>query len=270
VKNARGNGVFHETFTGIELRSCLVVGLLALGALGVAGTARAEDVPSSVEAHEVEGRAEAAYDQALAAYSAHDKQKALELMGESYALAPHPELLFNMARLRREVGQCDAALATYRSYLAGTTDDQSRAEATRAVQELDVECGSPKGRASYWTMPHVLGWAGVGGAVVAGVVATYFAGASQSAYDDARQLIQAEEHAPASTRKTWDKDGAAIEARGHRDAVFAGVFAGTAGALAVGGVLLLVFGRPANARERASVSLSVGPSAALLGLYGRF
>ncbi|HEX3595051.1 MAG TPA: hypothetical protein VHU80_08120 [Polyangiaceae bacterium] len=231
-------------------------------------TAPSNRAPAPV-ANDVEMRAEAAYEGALAAYSAGDKQRALELMGQSYALAPHPELLFNLARLRREVGQCEAALASYRSYLAGPNDEASRRAAARASEELDAECGRPEPRATYWTAPRVLGWAAIGGGAVAGVVATYFAVSSAATYSDEQQWINDQSVRGKPSPEYFDGHGAALQARGHRDAVLASVFAGAGAALATGGVLLLVVG-PSRAPEHPSVTVNVGPSAALFGFTERF
>ena len=56
-------------------------------------------------------RAAAAVDQALALYESGDLGGALELMRETYRLYQRPELLYNLARLERELKQCPASLA---------------------------------------------------------------------------------------------------------------------------------------------------------------
>ncbi|HEX4337037.1 MAG TPA: hypothetical protein VH062_14060 [Polyangiaceae bacterium] len=234
------------------------------GAVATSGADSATAASAERAATTAESRAETAYDQALAAYAAGEKARALELMSGAYALAPHPELLFNLARLRRELGQCAASLDAYRRYLAGPTDEPSREAATRAARDLDAECGTPPPAPSYWTTQRMLGWSLIGGGVVAGTFATYFGVASGAAHTDVERAISD----AASTGRPYQ--GHSAEQNESRDVALGAAFAATAGTLVVGGVLLLVLGSHGDTRERPSVALGAGPGSAYLGLSQRF
>ena len=217
---------------------------------------RVEDARPTTESTDAERRAEAAYDGALRAYSSGDKRRALALMSKAYSLAPHSELLFNMARLERELGDCKGALATYRRYVAAATDEPSQVEAARAVRELDARCGESPPR-SYWTLARTVGWSAVGAAAAMGAVAAYFAVESDSKSHDAEQLARGETQGP------WDGPGPSLVAAAHHDAVAAGILSGAAAAFAGAGVVLLVFGDRRRAPDDVAVTVHASPDGAI-------
>jgi hypothetical protein len=93
----------------------------------------------------VAGAAEAdpaaqAYERSLRSYAAGDVTGALESMRESYRLSGLSELLYNIARLEAEAGDCAASLADYREYLERVPEGQYREPALRATQELGARC----------------------------------------------------------------------------------------------------------------------------------
>ena len=67
-------------------------------------------------------------------FDQHNYPRALALLKESYALAPYPDLLFNIGRCQEELGHYHEALAAYERYLAvnpGDLDVRQRAENMR-------------------------------------------------------------------------------------------------------------------------------------------
>lgn len=80
------------------------------------------------------------YRQALASYSAGDLKGALEHMRESYRLSQRSELLYNIARLESELGDCAASLSDYREYVRQVPEGQYRAAADQASRELEGRC----------------------------------------------------------------------------------------------------------------------------------
>ena len=86
--------------------------LLALQLLAVA--ARAEDLRAVARDKFAAGRRE---------FDEHHYDRALVLLKESYALAPYPDLLFNIGRCHEELGQYREALDAYERYLAVNPGD---------------------------------------------------------------------------------------------------------------------------------------------------
>jgi len=81
-----------------------------------------------------------AYQQALRFYEAGNLTAALASMRESHRLSARPELLYNIARLEKELGDCAPALAHYREYVSRAPEGQYRADASRAIEELAASC----------------------------------------------------------------------------------------------------------------------------------
>lgn len=81
-----------------------------------------------------------AYREALASYGAGDLQGALDRMRESYRLSQRSELLYNIARLEAELGDCAASLSNYREYVRQVPEGQYRAAADQASRELEGRC----------------------------------------------------------------------------------------------------------------------------------
>jgi hypothetical protein len=225
------------------------VGLLVLS---VAGSARADDgVSPSPAPPSTEERASAAYDKAMDLYGKGDKESALRFMSEAYALSPHVELVYDMAKLENELGRCRDALQHYQQYVRDARDGVTVDDAARAARTLQARCGEDLPKARMDTM-RVIGWSAIGAGVVAGVSAVYFAIAGQAAAEDVQQILRADEQ----LGKSWNS-GYQREQDGQRDNVIATVCAATAGTLIAGGTLVLVFAsHPKSRREQ---SFSFGP-----------
>jgi hypothetical protein len=99
-------------------------------------------------------------------YEAGDVAGALTSMRESYRLSARPELLYNIARLEKELGDCAPALADYREYVERAPQGRYRADASSAIDELSARCppshpalkgapagGAPAGNAAISTPP---------------------------------------------------------------------------------------------------------------------
>src|SRR4051812_37664464 len=72
-----------------------------------------------------------AYDEALAAFQA------------SFALAPLPELQFNIGQTYRLKGDCPRAAAAYQTYLRLLPDAPNRARVEARIRELDCAVVTP-------------------------------------------------------------------------------------------------------------------------------
>jgi tetratricopeptide (TPR) repeat protein len=93
-------------------------------------TARAADTDAAAQA----------YHHALSLYASGDIKGALAEMRESHRLSGHSELLYNIARLEDELGECAESLADYRQYLERAPQGQYRAQASQASKELAARC----------------------------------------------------------------------------------------------------------------------------------
>jgi hypothetical protein len=94
----------------------------------------AEDAGQQSEA------AATAYREALALYGSGDLKGALAHMRQSYGLSKRAELLYNIARIESELGDCAASLADYRLYVQQVPDGRYRNDAEQATRELAQRC----------------------------------------------------------------------------------------------------------------------------------
>jgi hypothetical protein len=211
--------------------------------------------------------AEDAYEQAISLYSVGDKTGALAAMEGSYRLSERPELLYNLAKLKRELGQCQAALSDYHEYLARVPTGPYRDKAEQASRELETECPRPETKRRYWTTARVLGWSAIGAGTLAGSAALYYVLAARSAGDDAQKSLDA----AVRSKVDWATTNGPQREQDKKDAESrAEVLAVVTGTLIVGGVALLIFGPADEDRERPSVSIAIQPGTALFGYSGSF
>jgi tetratricopeptide (TPR) repeat protein len=241
---------------------------VALGekdALAVEAAAGAGSNPASPTA--IAERAEAAYDRSIALYSAGDKTGALAAMQESYRLLGHPDLLYNIARLERELGQCWVALGDYRVYIGLVPTGEYRASALEAERDLNRTCGGAPAE-PYWTTRRIIGWSAIGAGAVAGAGAVYFALSARSAHDDAQRAADAIVHA--EHPEPWTAADHARELDAQQAQTLAIVSGAAAGGLLTGGVLLLVF--PMGREEKAAPDIAIvpQPGGAFVGYSRRF
>jgi hypothetical protein len=225
-------------------------------------------------------QAQAAYERAMAAYDHGDTPAALAAMLESYRLSGRPELLYNLARLQRELHQCGAARASFLAYLQRVPDGRYRDNAEQASRELERECGSadavkekpaapaagtaaPKTDAApaqpistakqpgYWTTPRVLAWSAISTGVLGGGAALYFYFAARDARDDVAKSVNLE----TMGGPPWNHARQDVQ---HRDMRISWVLEAASGALFTGGALVLIVGANASS-EHSSASIAVAP-----------
>ncbi len=101
------------------------VGLLVM-LLGVASAARADDLRD---------RAHQEFMAAQADFGAGRYEPALDHLQRAYALAPHPELLFNIARCYEELHHRGKAVDAYDRYLAVQPNDTAARERAEALRQ---------------------------------------------------------------------------------------------------------------------------------------
>jgi hypothetical protein len=224
---------------------------------------------------------QAAYARAMAAYDHGDTQAALAAMLESYRLSGRPELLYNLARLQRELHQCAEARGSFLEYLQRVPDGRYRDNAEQASRELDGECPSadavkekPAAPAAgtaaatktdaasaqhastanppgYWTTPRVLAWSAISTGVLGGGAALYFYFAARAARDDVANSYSVE----AMGGPPWNR---ARQDDQHRDMRIVQILGAASGALFTSGALVLLVGPHVNS-EPASASIAVAP-----------
>jgi len=216
-------------------------------------------------------------------------------MRESHRLSQRPELLYNIARIEGELGDCKAALADYRQYVRDVPQGRYRSAADQASKELALQCPDavaappaaapaavvktepstpaskpaveqpkqiPLERAKsapplYWTAQRWIGWSLIAAGTAAGVGAVYFTTQAIDARDSFRVSVEAAE------RRNGDPD-LSLQDRQHRDQHWAQALYAAGGALLAGGVVVLLLA-PANAGDNgssAAVSLEPGLLAA--------
>jgi len=232
-----------------------------------------------------------AYEEALSAYSRGDVQAAFQNMQQSYLLSGRAELLFNLARLERELQHCQAARSDYEGYLRSVPNGKFRSEAEQAKQDLQRECpadsppkahpassaaqppaeppralppssavavprtreSSHRSEQSYWTTGRIVGWSATASGVLTGGVALYFLNAAISDHDAAAKLAAPYRYAPRNP--PW----ASKEEAEHRELRAAYVLGITAGALVAGGVVVLLLSPRSEASATAGATLTAYP-----------
>jgi hypothetical protein len=229
-------------------------------------------------------RAAAAFQASLDAYAKGDLKGALTAMRESYQLSGHTELLYNIARIEAELGACSEALANFNQYITQVPDGRYRAQAESASAELSERCpspaapptmesaplaatptstppavdGAPKPAASppepeSWRPPEELGWTAIALGVAGGASAVYFTARAVDARDQLRHQIERQV-----------KDGGPPANLGLRDEqrraqTTAQVLAVSGGALAVGGIVVLLMASQERPRAIARTTFSWAP-----------
>jgi hypothetical protein len=236
--------------------------------------ATANAVPSSTNASAVTSdaperdeptlTAKEAFDRAVDAYAGGDKVTALNDMEQSYALSHRAELLYNIAKIERDLHQCTSALVTYQRYLRDDPTGTQRDAANDGVRVLSAQCLRPAQPAiptppsspmspSYWTAPHLVGWSAIIAGAAAGTASLALGVASNGPAETYRRTLSPPEYERAERLR----NGARI-------------FGVAGGVLAAGGVLCLTFWHPQREQSAPSVSLAVSPDGAAFGYARRF
>jgi hypothetical protein len=232
--------------------------LTCFSALVVSEGARAEEPTKPAD------QAELAYRQALSLYDDGALEAALGQMRESYRLSQRAELLYNIARIEDELGNCRPSLAAYREYLDRVPDGRYRDLARRSTERLATQCGEPQHTAvapaattnaplrtpakpvleppasgaadspPRWTGARWIGLSAIAAGALAGVGAIYFTAAAADARDRFQQNVD-DRVAGTAQLNTGLRD------EQHRDQRWAQALAVTGGTLVAGGVLLVLF-----------------------------
>ncbi len=228
--------------------------------------------------------ASAAYQAARAAYRDGDFAAALASMSEAYRISQRKELLYNVADLERELGQCRAALRDYRGYLHDAPQSKHRAKAEEASRVLSAQCPDadpvsdalPGPRvellstvttrphaADYWTAPRVIGWSAIAAGALAGGAALGFTLAATAARND----VQASVNAEVMGGGHWDE---ARQRDQHRDQTWAQISGIGAGVFILGGAFLVLFDPGRETARDGSLSVSLQAAGAQASYERRF
>jgi hypothetical protein len=222
-------------------------------------------------------------EEGAALYAARDYRRAIEKFIQAYAVDTDPNLLFNIARCYEELGDVDAAIEKYETFLktpgADTRGRQRARESLAALREARntgaaVEAPAPTTRAEPAepeVMPApsadegksspVLPWVMLGGTALFAAVGTtfYLLGASDhSKVTDARGYDDSNVVAAMTRREADD-----LVSSGDTKKLVGGVSFGLAGALAATYVVLLVSAdeeSPAETVPEPSLGFSLSPS----------
>ena len=227
-----------------------------------------------------------AFKRSLDRYAAGDLQGALEAMRESHRLSNRTELLYNIARIEEELGDCAASLADYNRYLQLVPNGRYRLPATEASQRLEQRCppaptppveptpsiasrtleppaptpspkpnreaDPPKLAAQPWTPPSVVGWAAIALGAAAGAGAVYFTVAAVDARDRFHSRVDA--YKPGSGPLDFS-----AQDEQHRNQRWAVALAATSGALVAGGVVVLLLAPRATTPPGSTTALYLTP-----------
>jgi tetratricopeptide (TPR) repeat protein len=220
-------------------------------------------------------------EEGAALYAARDYRRAIEKFIQAYAVDADPNLLFNIARCYEELGELDAAIEKYETFLktpgADTRGRQRARESLAALREAQSSAASaapaesakvapapaadpPASSQSAESTPStVLPWLVLGGAGVFAVLGTtfYLLGASDhSQVTDARGYGDSNAVADMTRRQADD-----WVSSGNSKKLIGGISFGLAGALAATYVVLLVNADDENPAEPGpSLGLSLAPS----------
>jgi tetratricopeptide (TPR) repeat protein len=269
-----------KTIVPLRLPICLLTGLTV--AFSPAAARAADSKAASVAS----GPASVAQlnEEGAALYSARDYRRAIEKFIQAYAIDTDPNLLFNIARCYEELGEVDAAIEKYETFLktpgADTRGRQRARESLAALRETRDDAAAaelpatrskpapaegepaPQPRqADADQQSHVSPWLTLGGAGLFAAVGTtfYLLGASDHAkVTDARGYGDSNAVADMTRREADD-----LVSSGNTKKLIGGIGFGLAGALAATYVILLVSAddeTPAESRAAPSLAFSLAPS----------
>ena len=231
-------------------------------------------------------QAAVAYQTALDLHAAGDLKGALASMMESYRLSQRDELLYNIARIEAELGDCSASLADYRRYAERVPTGRFRESADSAARELEASCGlttpasnesppvapavavsstlasssaelPPRALPAQKEAPHPrmlpwLGWSAVATGGLAGLGAVYFTIQAVHAKEQFKDSVEADYRGEAR----YDPS---LEEKQHKNQRWAQVLGVAGGALATGGVLWLILAPRERGRNPPIAEVQVAP-----------
>jgi hypothetical protein len=232
-------------------------------------------------------------------YAARDYRHAIEKFIQAYAIDTDPNLLFNIARCYEELGEVDAAIEKYETFLktpgADTRGRQRARESLASLRDARDNGSEPNDSAEAHSRPapadsmraappavadtdtggtsSVLPWVTLGGSLAFAAIGTTF------------YLLGASDHGKVTDAPGFD-DSTAVSTMTHRQAddlvssgdtkkLIGGVSFGVAGALAATYVVLLVTRgdeKPSEPAPAQNLGLSLAPSThgAALSVQGSF
>ncbi len=238
--------------------------LLCLPAHAQADSAAGGERESKALDQETLDRAEALFFEGLAQYRKGAFEEAALRFQEAYVLTRHRDMLFNVARSRERLGDTEAAIQWYRSYLATTPSDETAiihrirqpgGDPTPVALPDQPEPEAPRGPTVVEKGPGVWPWVALGAGVVATGVGIGLGFKALGQADDARA---------ADDRPTAQSLKDAAE----QNALLADLSYGFA-AVGVGAAVALWWLADAKAAEsQGQIELSVAPNG--VGLSGRF
>jgi tetratricopeptide (TPR) repeat protein len=273
----------------------LMATTVALGLVSVNARA-ANDARASTTAPQNQASVAQLNEEGAALYSARDYRHAIEKFIQAYAIDTDPNLLFNIARCYEELGDIDAAIEKYETFLKTPgADTRGRQRARESLQSLrdsrdhaKADEATPQSSATPAPVSgdapsasvdsnhdgsqgsHALPWITLGGSVAFAAVGTtlYLLGAS-----DHNQVTDAQGYGDASavssmTRREADD----LVSSGDTKKLLGGISLGVAGALAVTYVVLLVTDDQSSPEATPSLAFSLWPSehGAALAAHGSF
>lgn len=246
------------------------------------------------------------YNKAQNRYLEGDVEAALHLMEQCYELSHRPNLLYNLAQIYRELGQCEPALKNYEQYLKESPNGERRDAAEQYVKELVKQCPPKESntgsapttplapsqtnqvsapaaptvrvvpmqvtsgdRTGYWTPMRQGGWTLTAIGVAAAVGSVYFAVQAREAKLDAEQILRDAKADP--TRTVWaDRGGNAREDDFRHGRMLAIAFGGISAAALGAGIAALVLAPSTSVTTHGHLSLTVAPSVVGGGYIGHF
>jgi tetratricopeptide (TPR) repeat protein len=261
--------------------------LLALASVAVAlgpVSAQAADNRGSAAAPANASNVAQLNEEGAAFYAARDYRRAIEKFIQAYAVDTDPNLLFNIARCYEELGEVDAAIEKYETFLktpgADTRGRQRARESLAALRQArdqdtttaDTSTSQPKSSVAAETeptspppgdtseSPSVLPWVTLGGSIAFAAIGTTF------------YLLGANDHGEVTDAPGYAEDGAVVGmtrreaddlvSAGDTKKLIGGISFGLAGALAATYVVLLVQGDEPSPESEPGPSLgfSLSPS----------
>jgi hypothetical protein len=245
-------------------------------------------VTARAQLNDADQRASQLFQRFEAAYAAGDVTGARAFMQQAFELSRRSELLYNLAELDRELGDCRKASSEYADYLALTRAPGHRSEAEAYLGSLRSACPAPAAAPKalppgaepfepealraldrpYWSAPRVSGWALVGVSAVASASTVYFALSMRATAREEEALIAKNNTAAPAQRQTWDRSGQPLEARGHREQTL--TWGSGALALITLGAGVYLLHRAADEQRSPNWSLVVQRERAVAGCSLRF
>ncbi len=232
-------------------------------------------------------------EEGAALYAARDYRRAIEKFIQAYAIDTDPNLLFNIARCYEELGEVDAAIEKYETFLKTPgADTRGRQRARDSIVSLRetregtaAESAAPRASspsnapASEAPRPvadsaegsNALPWLTLGGSVL-------FAAAGTAFYvlgtNDHAQVTDAEGYRdPTAVSNMTRREADDLVRSGDTKKLLGGLSLGVSGALAATYVVLLIAGddeSPAESEPNLGFSLSPSPEGAAVSVQGSF